>query len=236
MRKLLSAALLALTAACSVGSTEPAGPDGLAFIGVPATADACETLPVLEVSAVSSGQLLTTFNGDVTVAIQSGTGVPAATLSGLRTVKALGGVATFTDLSINASGPGYRLVFSATGAGTVSTPAFDVIPGGPDQLAFTASPPVNSSTLTLPPVRVAVRDACGATIPNSAAQVTLSFNNNASSATLLGTTTVSAVNGVASFLDLSVNKAGPGLTLAAASPGLKSATSIAFTVAAPPAR
>jgi hypothetical protein len=221
-------------AACSDPSTGPDSPDGIAFIGVAANVDACETMPVIEVSAMRGGQVMRTFTGDITVSIQGGSGVPAAVLSGVRTIKAVTGVATFTDLSINAAGTGYRLVIDAAGAGSTVTPTFSVVPGGPHQLAFTASPPMNASSLVLPPVRVAVRDACGAVIPGSSAPVTMSFNNNASSATLLGTTTVNAVNGVASFLDLSSSKAGPGLTLAAQSPGLVSAQSVAFTVAPPP--
>jgi hypothetical protein len=233
IRKVAAASVI-LTAACGGGVETPQSAEGIAFIGVAAAVDACETMPVIEVSAMRGGQRHTGYSGDITISIQPGTGVPAGVLSGTRTMKALAGVASFTDLSINASGTGYRLNIAASGAGSITTAAFDVVPGGPDQLGFTASPPVNSATLAFPPVRVAVRDACGATILGSSAPVTLSFNANSSSATLLGTTTVNAVNGVATFLDLAASKAGPGFTLAAVSPGLRSAQSVAFTVAAPP--
>ena len=236
MRRVRSALVCwIVAAACSGSSDGPIGLDGIGFEGLSATADACEPMPHLQVYATSGGQMVTTYTGDITVSIVAGTGVPAAVLSGTRTVRTLGGVATFTDLSINAAGPGYKLSFSGTGlVGTTTSQAFDVIPGGAYQLGFTAAPTTNVNGLALPPVRVAVRDACGSPVPGATNPVTVSFNTNAASATLLGTTTANAVNGVASFLDLSVSKSGPGYSLAAASPGLIGAQTLAFTVAVPP--
>src|SRR5207248_10762211 len=48
---------------------------------------------------------------------------------------------------------------------------------------------------------------------------------------LRGTRTVDAVRGVASFADLSVNRAATGYTLVATAPGVRGATSAAFAVA-----
>ena len=52
----------------------------------------------------------------------------------------------------------------------------------------------------------------------------------AGGATLAGTTTVAAVNGVARFMTLSLDKTGAGYTLVASSPGYTDATSTAFTI------
>src|SRR5213078_2120209 len=56
------------------------------------------------------------------------------------------------------------------------------------------------------------------------------LGSNPGSATLSGTTPVAAVSGVATYLDLSVNKAGTGYTLTASASGVPSVTSTAFDV------
>jgi hypothetical protein len=67
----------------------------------------------------SQHQVVTTFNGDITVVLSN---PPAgASLNGPVTVRASGGVAVFSDLSINQAGSGYQL--EATGGGTFSEPA-----------------------------------------------------------------------------------------------------------------
>ncbi|MDQ6804907.1 MAG: hypothetical protein M3065_08045, partial [Actinomycetota bacterium] len=81
-----------------------------------------------------------------------------------------------------------------------------------------------------PPVTVDIVDAMGNIVTGSSAPVTVALQSNPGSATLGGTTTVNAVNGVATFSNLTVNKPGLGYTLAATSPGLTGATSSAFDV------
>ena len=55
--------------------------------------------------------------GTVTASIPHGTGTAGAVLSGTTSVSAVAGVATFTDLSIDQPGAGYRLQFSHPVAG-----------------------------------------------------------------------------------------------------------------------
>src|SRR5207247_9345195 len=62
--------------------------------------------------------------------------------------------------------------------------------------------------------------------------VTVAVGANASGAALSGTTTAAAVAGVATFGDLSLNRAGTGYTLTAAATGVASGTSAAFDVGA----
>ncbi len=78
-----------------------------------------------------------------------------------------------------------------------------------------------------PPVSVETVDASGNKV-NSSAPITVALGNNPGGATLGGTTTKNAVNGVATFSDLTLNEPGVGYTLVASSPGLTSATSNAF--------
>src|SRR5439155_3445346 len=59
---------------------------------------------------------------------------------------------------------------------------------------------------------------------------TVALGTNPGGSTLSGTTTVAAVNGVASFGDLSANKTGTSYTLSATATGLTPTTSSGFTI------
>ena len=81
--------------------------------------------PAVQVAAVDeSGNRLTTFTGPVTIAIGHNGGLLLpGTLAGTKTVTAVNGVATFSDLSIDQIGNGYTLKVSAPGvAGAESAP------------------------------------------------------------------------------------------------------------------
>jgi hypothetical protein len=81
--------------------------------------------PAVQVTALDAlGNRVSTFNGQVTIAIGHNGGLIApGTLSGTRTVTAVNGVATFSDLSIDQPGSGYTLVVSAPSVvGAESTP------------------------------------------------------------------------------------------------------------------
>ena len=58
--------------------------------------------------------------------------------------------------------------------------------------------------------------------------MTLAIGTNPGGGTLSGTTTVAAVNGVATFSNLSINKVGTGYTLTASDGSLTAATSSSF--------
>lgn len=60
--------------------------------------------------------------------------------------------------------------------------------------------------------------------------VTLALGANPGGAKLSGTLTVNARDGVASFSDLAINRAGSGYTLTATAAGFNSVTSNAFDV------
>jgi hypothetical protein len=78
-------------------------------------------------------------------------------------------------------------------------------------------------------VTVRIEDGAG-NLVSSTATVTLSLGTNPSGAQLGGTVARAAVNGVATFEDLSLDRAGSGYTLAATSGSLASATSNAFDI------
>ena len=83
--------------------------------------------PPVRVAAVNAvDDTDVTFTGNVTVAIAPGTGTPAAALLGTKTVAAVAGIATFSNLSIDSIGAGYQLVATATGLASSTSATFDI--------------------------------------------------------------------------------------------------------------
>ncbi len=118
-----------------------------------------------------------------------------------------------------------------------------VVPGGGDggmgdmavipgyHLVFSTQPANGTvNTALAPSVTVTLTDGSGATIMANDA-VTLATATNGASARLNGATTVNAVNGVATFDNVAVDRAVNGLTLAATANSYASGTSNAFNVA-----
>src|SRR3989454_3312249 len=105
----------------------------------------------------------------------------------------------------------------------------------PPRLVFTTQPSNTAAGSTISPaVQVAIQDASGSTLTDATNTVTIALGTNPGSATLLGTNTVKAVNGVAVFGGLSIQEAGTGYALTAASVSLTGATSAQFSIVAGP--
>jgi hypothetical protein len=100
----------------------------------------------------------------------------------------------------------------------------------PVKLAF-GTQPVSTTAGSTFTVTVLVQDAQGNTVPASSATVGLTLNAG-NGAVLSGTTSVAAVNGVATFSGLSIAKAGTNYTLSATSAPLTAATSNQFNITA----
>jgi hypothetical protein len=77
---------------------------------------------------------------------------------------------------------------------------------------------------------VEIRDQYNNLVTGSTALVTVAIDSNPGHGTLSGTKSRKAINGVATFDDLSINKAGTGYTLKASSSGLSSVTSSKFDI------
>jgi len=100
-------------------------------------------------------------------------------------------------------------------------------------LRFTAQPQDAAAGKTLtPPVVVEARDASDRLDASFTGPVAVQLAQNATGLTLDGTTTTSAVAGVATFYSLSVGKAGTGFRLVATTTGLAPDTSTAFAISA----
>jgi len=227
----LSAAATGLTGATSSTFNVTPGPaSSLAFTTEPATTTAGTGFGVVVTARDAKGNTATGFTGTVAVAITSGTGTAGAHLSGTASVAAVGGVATFSGLSVDSAGTGYTLTAAATGlAGTSS--GFNVTFGAASKLAFTVQPTiVAAGTAITPAVQVTIQDAKGNTVTTATTSITVAIGTNPASGSLSGTATVAAVSGVATFSNLSINVPGAGYTLTAAASGLTGATSSAFNV------
>ena len=165
----------------------------------------------------------------VTATIASGPGT--ATLIGTFTVATNNsGLATFAGLGISGPAGTYTLNFTGlnlTGATSVS---ITLAAGAPARLAFGTQP---SSTVAgaaiSPAVTVLVQDALGNTVTSATNAVTLAIGTNPGGGTLGGTKSRAAVNGVATFNDLSINAAGSGYTLTASGVGTP-VTSSSFNI------
>ena len=153
----------------------------------------------------------------VTIAIANNPG--GATLGGTVTVNTVQGVATFSNLTLNQIGTGYTLRASAPNVPAAISAPFNIVVAA-NQLVFTVQPTSTPRALTIaPPIQVAVRDATG-NPTTSTAPVQVQILNNPGGGVLTGTTTVAAVNGVATFGNLAITLPGVGYTLQATSRGV----------------
>jgi hypothetical protein len=180
------------------------------------------------------GNTVTSSVASVTLTVTSGTGNPSGVLTCTANPKAAAaGVVTFAGCKINLAAGGYTLTASATGLGSATSTAFNVVPGPASQVVYTQQPTaVVAGSVISPAVVANVEDANGNTITSSSATVTIAISTNPGGGTLSGTLSINATNGVATFADLSIDKSAVGYKLTASSAGLTSAISAAFNVTA----
>jgi hypothetical protein len=184
--------------------------------------------PVVELRDATNARVVGATNAVTATLVGNG-----GTLSGTTIVAAVNGIATFTDLKV--SGPGsYTLVFTSGALSPATSGSFTISAALPTQLSLAVAPvgAVAGAALTTQPV-INIRDASNGLVTSSTAAVTVSIASGPG--TLAGTTTVNAVNGVATFTNLKIGGGTPpyAVTLQFTSPGLTPVTSAAVTVAAP---
>jgi uncharacterized repeat protein (TIGR01451 family) len=206
----------------------------VAFSVQPSSAQAGVALaPAIKVQVQdASGNRVTSATDTITLAI--GTNPTSGALGGTLTVAAIGGEATFSNLTISRVGDGYTLTSSASGLSGATSNAFNITPGAATQLAFTIQPgtALAGRTIAGPPT-VAIRDVNGDTVTaDNSTQVTVAIKagTGTSGASLSGTLTKTVVNSVAIFNDLSIDLAGTGYVLTASVSGLTAGDSVAFDV------
>lgn len=126
------------------------------------------------------------------------------------------------------------VTITAASEGKTGTARVTVTLGAPALLEFIQQPGTGEAGSAIaPPITVAIEDAAGNRIVSATAAITLALTLSAD-ATLGGTVTVNAVNGLATFGDVSVSTSGD-YSLTAASAGLTSVTSTSFVIRPRPA-
>ena len=176
----------------------------------------------------SSGNLESSFDGTVTIALAS---APAgATLGGTLTVTASDGVATFSGLTLTTAGSNYTLVVSSSGLSEAVTSSITVTPLAASQVGITQQPPGSVTAGSSFGLQAAIEDIYGNVVTSATGTVSVALANNPGGATLGGSLTVTASQGLATFSGLTLTTAATGYTLAASSSGLSGATSSAITV------
>ena len=91
----------------------------------------------------------------------------------------------------------------------------EVLGDTPYQLAFTVQPGDGIAGGTLPTIQVTVQDEFGNRVSSATKPITLAIADNPGGASLLGTTTMAPVDGIATFSNLAVSQSGSGYTLVA---------------------
>jgi hypothetical protein len=183
----------------------------------------------------AGGNTVTDYSGSVELAIVSGTGTTGATLSGC-TGTLRSGVTTFAGCAIDKAGSNYRLRASDRAAAlTVDSTAFSVTVGAVARLAFTTQPGGGATGGTAFPTQpvVTAQDAGGNKVTSFSSTITLSIlSGTGTTGAALSNCSGSTSNGVATFNNCQIDKAGTGYMLhASASSGALTGDSAAFDVA-----
>jgi len=178
----------------------------------------------------SGGNVDTTFNGKVTLALGKDPG--GGKLSGMLTAQAVNGIAEFSGLTIDTEGSGYALSAASSGLSpAISAPLDITAPGIATHLVMTTQPASLTTAESGFSVAVAAVDDSGTVDKFFQGQVALSVEDAASNTGILsGTLTVQATLGVATFSGLTIGSVEDNEILQAASAGLGAAVSDPFDV------
>jgi len=244
MKTLYPVALAALVVGCHIdkllngggGKTPPseAPPARVAFSSSLSSARAGEPIsPPVQVTVQDSAGRVTLR--DTLVTLSLGANPSGDSLRGTKQVRSVNGVATFANVRLDKAASGYTLTAAAPELHPDTSGAFSVMPAPATELAFTAQPSAAMQDSAIkPPVKITAYDSLGNVATNFTGAITLTLGANPGGGTLSGGAPVNAVNGVATFPGLSIDKAGTGYTLRATASGLTTGTSGAFDITAAP--
>jgi Chitobiase/beta-hexosaminidase C-terminal domain len=147
------------------------------------------------------------------------------TLSASEMVRA---IAVAEGIGSAASSANYSISIASAPTPTPPPAPIPIPTPGPAHLEFNTQPANAVAGLDLNPSPVvSVVDSSGNRVTGATNSISLSLSPALG---LSGSTTVAAVQGIATFTNLSVTTSGSGFTLIASSPGLVSSTSAAFNV------
>ena len=197
----------------------------LAFVELPTNAVAGETLSSVEVAVENAnGTVITSDNSTVTLSLASGSG----TLNGTLTATAVHGIATFSNLTLSATGTDSLKATDGSDTSATSNTFAVTAP----MLVFMQEPSDSIAGFSFTPaIEVAIENHAGDVI-TSDNSTTITLSLAGASGTLGGTLTVTAVNGVATFENVSIESVGTYSLVATSNSGA-STTSSAVTTSAP---
>ena len=143
-------------------------------------------------------------------------------------------VATVDQTGLADGVAGGTVTITAVGQGEPGSTSLTVT-GAPTgqaaQVVFTVQPSNATAGVAISAaIEVELRDAGGNVVTDARDAVSLGIATNPGGAAILGTATVNAINGVASFSGIAVDKVGTGYTLTATSGALSAATSTSFDI------
>jgi len=202
--------------------------DKLVFLRQPYLGSAGELDRVVVAIENSKGQLMLLDDSTVTLSIASGPG----TLRGIVSVKAFHGVAVFDRLFLTTAGS-YTLKASDGSDTSAISRIFKITPAAPAKLVFASQPISTAVGDSIAPIVVDVEDQYGNLETGFNSFITLLLDSRAHWGTLRGTTRVRAVDGVATFSNLSIEAAGTYKLEASLGPCI-SRPSSAFTISPGP--
>lgn len=203
----------------------PGAPAQLQFVTQPGLASSggatLRRSPVVRI-ADAVGNTVTSGSNAVALSIKGGSGANGANLLGTTSVNAVNGVATFANVRIDRPALAYVLTASAAGLASMDSAPFDVSVG-PAAKVVVVTPPGGASggaLLSTQPV-FALQDGDGnPVVEQRAVSVAIKNGTGTPGAVLSGKTTVTAVRGIATFANLSIDTAGTAYVLTASGSGL----------------
>lgn len=206
----------------------PAAPAKLVFANEPNSAGAGHQIgPVVVDVEDQYGNLETGFDSDITLSLTGNS--RCETLLGTTKVRAVGGVATFTNLSVDIAGA-YRLKASDGPCVAGVSNQFTVSPGPATQMRFLSLP--NSLRKGKPfSIEIELLDQYGNVATGNSSKVTLSLGSHPKNANLGGVLSATAIDGIATFTDLTINLSGAYTLIATDKTGLASIASPTFNLA-----
>ena len=194
------------------------------------TALALTTQPVVEVQDFYGNRVIGDNTTVVTAAISSGAN---GTLAGARSLTAVNGVVTFTDLALTGTpSVNYKLAFTSSPLVAANSNNFTVVAGAPTQLAIITQPvgAVTGKNLGTQPA-VQLLDFYNNVVLSDSSTVVSVAIASGTGGTLSGNLTATAVNGVATFAGLKLTAIPQAnYTLIFSSGSLATATSAALQV------
>lgn len=213
----------------------PGAPVRLEFVTQPDSAVAGAALVPMRVRALDvGGNVATTTRGAVTIRIA--TGPTGATTDGVITADLTQGEAVLANVVLPRAGGGYTLEASlvgATGVASAVTRTFGVRAGPAAALRFATEPSTSVVGVPMvPAVQVGVVDANGNPVTGATPSITMTVALGSTGLALTGTTTSSAVGGIATFDNLRPDRASTTTRLRASATGLQPAISGVFSVGA----